>query len=91
MATLSLRIREDLKRKAQELARREGVSLNNCITTQHSPRQLHKPRPSAYFEDRLKGIHLTALQERVPGFMRQTQRGEDPCLEDLQDAKGKRF
>ena len=31
MATLSLRIRDDLKRKAQELAKREGVSLNNYI------------------------------------------------------------
>ena len=31
MATLSLRIRDDLKRKAQELAKRKGVSLNNYI------------------------------------------------------------
>ena len=31
MATLSLRIRDDLKRKAQELAQSEGVSLNNFI------------------------------------------------------------
>ena len=31
MATLSLRIRDDLKRKAKELAECEGVSLNNYI------------------------------------------------------------
>ncbi len=31
MATLSLRMRDDLKRKAKNLALREGVSLNNLI------------------------------------------------------------
>jgi len=90
MATLSLRIREDLKRKAQELARREGVTLNNYINATLAS-AVGQAETLAYFEDRLEGIDLTALQERVLGFMRQTQRGEDPCLEDLPDAKGKRF
>ncbi len=31
MATLSVRIRDDLKRKVQELAASQGVSLNNFI------------------------------------------------------------
>ena len=31
MATLSLRIRDDLKRKARDLAQRQGISLNNYI------------------------------------------------------------
>ncbi len=31
MAMLSLRMRDDLKRKAQDLAPRQGVSLNNFI------------------------------------------------------------
>lgn len=90
MATLSLRIREDLKRKAQELAQREGVSLNNYINATLAS-AVAQAETLAYFEDRLKGVDLRALQERVLAFMRETEPREGPSLEELQDAMGERF
>lgn len=44
MATVSLRMRDDLKRKAQHLAKRQGVSLNgfiNATVAPPSPRKKH--------------------------------------------------
>ncbi len=40
MATLSLRMRDDLKRKAQDLAQRQGVSLEQLY--QCDRRSLHR-------------------------------------------------
>ena len=74
MATLSLRIREDLKRKAQELAQREGVSLNNYISAALAS-AVAQAETLAYFEERLKDIDLKALHERVLSFMRATEPG----------------
>jgi antitoxin component of RelBE/YafQ-DinJ toxin-antitoxin module len=90
MATLSLRIRDDLKRKAQQLAQREGVSLNNYINAVLAA-TIAQAETLAFFDDRLKGVDLDALHERVLTFMRETSPGEDPTPEELKDAMGDRF
>jgi antitoxin component of RelBE/YafQ-DinJ toxin-antitoxin module len=90
MATLSLRIREDLKRKAQELAQRQGVSLNNYINAALAA-AVAQAETLAFFEDRLKDVDLNALQERVLSFMRETEPGGDPSVDELRDAMGDRF
>lgn len=90
MATLSLRIREDLKQKAQELARREGVSLNNFINAALAA-TVAQAETLTFFEDRLKDVDLEALHERVLKFMRETEPGTDPSIDELRDAMGDRF
>ena len=93
MATLSLRIRDDLKRKAQELAKREGVSLNNYINATLAA-TVAQAETLAFFEDRLKDVDLKALHERVSTFMRETEPGGEPssvAIEELKDAMGDRF
>lgn len=90
MATLSLRIRDDLKRKAQELAKREGVSLNNYINATLAA-TVAQAETLAFFEDRLKDVDLKALHERVSTFMREREPGGEPSVEELKDAMGDRF
>ncbi len=60
MATLSLRMRDDLKAKAQELASQQGVSLNSYInatlaaTVATSPVRNQKPRAARGSAGRLE-------------------------------------
>ncbi len=90
MATLSLRIRDDLKRKAQELAQSEGVSLNNFINAALAA-TIAQAETLAFFEDRLKDVDLKALHERVLTFMSDTEPGDEPSIDELRDALGDRF
>jgi len=90
MATLSLRVRDDLKRKAQELAQREGVSLNNYINAALAA-TVAQAETLAFFEDRLKDVDLEKLHERVLSFMSETQPGDEPSRDELKEAMGDSF
>lgn len=68
MATLSLRMRDDLKRKAQSMARLQGVSLNGFINAALSA-AVAQEETLAFFGDRLKDVDLDALHQRVMKFM----------------------
>jgi hypothetical protein len=87
MATLSIRMRDDLKRKAQRLAQRQGVSLNNFINATVAA-SVAQDEVLAFFDDRLKGIDLEALHQRVLAFMAETTPGTDPTIEELQRVMG---
>ena len=90
MATLSLRIRDDLKRKAQDLAQRQGVSLNNFINAVVAT-SVGQEETLTFFDDRLKDIDLDALHQRVLEFMSNTKSGTGPTIEDLEQTLGDRF
>ena len=87
MATLSLRMRDDLKRKAQDLAHRQGVSLNNFINATVAA-SIAQEETLTFFRDRLEDMNLEALHRRVITFMTQTTPGAGPTVEDLQRAMG---
>ena len=90
MTTFSLRMRDDLKRKAQDLAQRQGVSLNNFIDATIAT-SIAQEETLTFFHDRLKDIDLEALHQRVTTFMTQTKPGTGPTSEDLQRAMGDTF
>jgi hypothetical protein len=82
MATLSLRMRDDLKRKAQGLAEQQGVSLNNYINSVIAA-SVAQEETLRFFRDRLQDIDLAALHKRVLKFMEKTRRGVDPSPAEL--------
>jgi antitoxin component of RelBE/YafQ-DinJ toxin-antitoxin module len=90
MATLSLRIRDELKRKAKALAERQGVSLNNYINSVLAA-SIAQEETLAFFDDRLKDVDLEELHQRVVAFMSETQPGTEPTIEELKKALGERF
>jgi hypothetical protein len=90
MATLSLRMRNDLKRKAQQLAQEQGVSLNSFINTSVAA-SVAQAESLRFFEDRLRDVDLDALHRRVLAFMARTRGGEGPSAEELKSAMGDRF
>ena len=90
MAILSLRMRDDLKRKAQHLAQRQGVSLNNFINAAVAA-SVAQEETLTFFDDRLKDVDLEALHQRVLAFMAETKAGTDPTTEELQRVMGERF
>jgi antitoxin component of RelBE/YafQ-DinJ toxin-antitoxin module len=87
MATLSLRMRDDLKRKAQQMAREQGVSLNGYINATLAA-AIAQQETLAFFSDRLRDVDPEALHRRVLKFMRQSRAGEEPTVEDVQRAMG---
>lgn len=87
MATLSLRMRDDLKRKAQQMAREQGVSLNGFINATLAA-AVAQEETLTFFNDRLKDVDLDALHQRVLKFMRQTRPGEEPSVEEIERATG---
>jgi hypothetical protein len=82
MATLSLRMRDDLKRKAQGLAEQQGVSLNNYINSVVAA-SVAQEETLRFFRDRLQDIDLAALHQRVLKLMKKSRRGNDPSPDEL--------
>ena len=85
MATLSLRMRDDLKKKAQELAKEQGVSLNGFINATIAA-AVAQQETLTFFSDRLRDVDQEALHRRVLKFMRKTRRGKEPSIEEIKRA-----
>lgn len=85
MANLSLRMRDDLKRKAQELAKRQGVSLNNFINSTIAA-SVAQEETLRFFDERLRDVDLDKLHDRVLRFMSKTKPGDGPALDELGQA-----
>ncbi len=87
MATLSLRMRDDLKRKVQSLAEHQGVSLNNFINSIVAA-SVAQEETMQFFRGRLRDIDLAALEKRVLKFMQQSRGGSEPTPEELRRLMG---
>jgi antitoxin component of RelBE/YafQ-DinJ toxin-antitoxin module len=85
VATLSLRLRDDLKRKAQELAKEQGVSLNSFINATLAA-TIAQAETLELFADRLQARDKEELHRRVMKFMRKTRPGDEPSLGEIQAA-----
>lgn len=87
MANLSLRMRDDLKRKAQVLAKRQGVSLNNFINSAIAA-SVAQEETLRFFDERMRGIDSDKLHNRVLRFMSKTRPGDGPSTNELHQAMG---
>jgi len=83
MATLSLRMRDDLKAKAQELASKQGVSLNSYINATLAA-TIAQSETLAMMGDRLGNIDREQLHARVIKFMSKTQTGTEPTPAEIE-------
>ena len=64
-------MRDDLKRKAQDLAERQGVSLNNFITSTVAA-SVAQEETLRFFDERLRPLNVEDLHARVLQFMSET-------------------
>ncbi len=85
MATLSLRMRDDLKQKAQQLAKEQGVSLNGFINATIAA-AIAQHETLMFLSDRLRDVDQDALHERVLEFMRKTRPDKEPTIEEIERA-----
>jgi len=76
-------MRDDLKSKAQNLAERQGVSLNNFINSVVAA-SVAQEETMRFFRGRLQDIDFPALHKRVLKFMEKSRPGSDLSPEDLQ-------
>ena len=82
MATLSLRMRDDLKAKAQQLASEQGVSLNSYINATLAA-TISQAETLAMMGDRLSTIDRDQLHARVIKFMSKTRSGSEPTPAEI--------
>ena len=85
MATLSLRMRDDLKAKAQQLASEQGVSLNSYINATLAA-TISQAETLAMMGDRLSNIDREQLHARVMKLMSKTRSGTEPTLAEFERA-----
>jgi len=78
-------MRDDLKRKAQEMAAQQGVSLNSFITATLAA-TIAQAETLELFANRLQGVDQAALWKRVMKFMSQTRPGDGPSVEAVRKA-----
>ncbi len=87
MANLSLRMCDDLKRKAQKLASKQGVSLNNFINSTIAA-SVAQEEVLRFFDERLRHVDVDELQKRVLDFMKKTTPGDGPTSDEVRQALG---
>ncbi len=85
MATLSLRMRDDLKAKAQQLASEQGVSLNSYINATLAA-TIAQAETLAMMGDRLSNVDKDQLHARVMKFMSKTRSGTEPTPAEIEHA-----
>ncbi|MCA9204638.1 MAG: toxin-antitoxin system HicB family antitoxin [Planctomycetales bacterium] len=85
MATLSLRVRDDLKEKVQKLASKQGVSLNIFVNATLAA-TIAQQETLDFFGDRLKDVDQETLHRRVLKFMHKTQPGMEPSVDEIERA-----
>ena len=71
MATLSLRIQDDLKTKAQRLASEQGVSLNDFVIATIAA-AVAQQQTLVSFSHRLPAVDQEAFHKRVLSMRRKT-------------------
>lgn len=79
-------MRDDLKQKAQQLAKEQGVSLHRFINATLAA-AIAQQETLSFFDDRLRGVEQDALQKRVLELMRETRPSEEPSLEEIESAR----
>jgi antitoxin component of RelBE/YafQ-DinJ toxin-antitoxin module len=85
MATLSLRMRDDLKAKAQQLASEQGVSLNSYINATLAA-TVAQAETLAMMGDRLSNVDREKLHARVMNFMSKSQNSPEPSPAEIECA-----
>ncbi len=85
MATLSLRMRDDLKAKAQQLASEQGVSLNGFINATLAA-TVTQAETMVMLGDRLSDVDQERLHSRVMKFMSQTRGSKEPSPKQILEA-----
>jgi hypothetical protein len=78
-------MRDDLKQKAQQLAKEQGVSLNGFINATLAA-TVAQQETLEFFSDRLRGVDQQKLHERVLSFMRNSRPGVEPTPQEIERA-----
>jgi len=85
MATISIRIDDDLQQKAQSLASEQGVSLERLIAAALAA-TLAQRETLDFFDERLRGVDRDELHLRVLKFMQESRPGSEPDSKEIQRA-----
>ena len=83
MATFSVRMPDDLKRKAAQVAKSQGVSMNNfvvsAVATAAAQCEAH-----AFFQERLKGKDRDAVRGGFAEILSKTRPGKGPTFAEIE-------
>lgn len=84
MATLSIRIPDQLKEKVAAIADQQGVSMNNFITSCLST-AVAQETTRAFLINRLKGVDLGKTDAAFDRIMSKTRPGHGPSMREVDE------
>lgn len=84
-----MEFRDDLKAKAQQLAKEQGVSLNSYINATLAA-TVAQSETLAMFGDRLTDVNQERLHAKVVKFMSRTRPGTEPALSEIEQAASRK-
>ncbi len=87
MATLSIRIPNDLKKRVADLAEQQGVSMNNFITSCLSS-AVAQETTRAFLLKRLKAVDPSKTTAAFDEVMSETRKGDGPSMREVDAAIG---
>ena len=84
MATLSIRIPDHLKEKVAAVARQQGVSMNNFITSCLSS-AVAQEMTRAFLTSRLKKIDTDKTKAAFEKIMSKSRTGQGPSMQEINE------
>jgi len=82
MATFSIRIPDPLKRRVAEVARKQGVSMNNFVVSAVASAAAQQEAMD-FFMERLAGKDRETVHKRFEGVMAKSRRGKAPSAAQI--------
>jgi hypothetical protein len=82
MATLSVRMPDIIKEKANKIAHHQGVSMNNFIICSVST-AISQFDSINFFRKELQGIDRNKISDEFEKIMKKTQKGKCPKIEEI--------
>lgn len=89
MSTLSIRLPDDLKEKAMRLAKKQNISFNRLVNYWLQAAVL-QDETIEWMRRQLSGKNPELLVAEFGKFLRRTKAGDEPSLDEIERAMGKR-
>jgi len=88
MSAISVRLPDDLKDRAMQLAKKKNISFNSLVN-HWLQAAVQQDETLEWMKSRLSGKNPEDIISKFGTFLEKTHPGEEPTLEDIQQAMEK--
>lgn len=82
MSTLSIRLPDHLKKEISQVAKKQGVSMNNFIVCSVSA-AVSQQFALDFFKKELHGVNRVGLKDKFQRIINKTQKNDNPSMDKI--------